>query len=199
MGDYRVRISVRNARLLRAIEAAGYRPGLAFAQAVGINYNAAVLPYLNLTRSPLNRQGLLRECAWSLCDFLGASPSDLWSDEQLQPLARNWSHADVELGQLQALLSQGAETNAPVRAASRAQAGRLLQEGMATLSQREAKVIHGRFFHDHTLEELATQFDLSRERVREIEAQALHKLRQDDCVTHALAGTADIIGGNADA
>ena len=68
MGDYRVRISVRNARLLRAIEAAGYRPGLAFAQAVGINYNAAVLPYLNLTRSPLNRQGLLRECAWSLCD-----------------------------------------------------------------------------------------------------------------------------------
>ena len=199
MGDYRIRISVRNARLLRAIEAAGYRPGLAFAQAVGISYSAALLPYLNLTRSPLNRQGLLRECAWSLCDFLAASPSELWSDEQLQPLARNWSHADVELGQLQTLLSRGGDTDEPVRAASRAQASRLLQQGMATLSRREAKVIHGRFFQDCTLEELATQFDLSRQRIMDIETQALRKLRQDDCVTHALAGTADVIGGNTDA
>ena len=39
MSDNRVRISVRNARLLRAIERAGHRPGAPFAAAVGISYS----------------------------------------------------------------------------------------------------------------------------------------------------------------
>ena len=43
MSDYRVRISVRNARLLRAIERAGHRPGAPFAAAVGISYYGALL------------------------------------------------------------------------------------------------------------------------------------------------------------
>lgn len=38
MSDYRIRITVRNALLLRAIEQAGHRPGAQFAEAVGISY-----------------------------------------------------------------------------------------------------------------------------------------------------------------
>lgn len=105
MSDYRVRVSVRNARLLRAIEQAGHRPGPQFANAVGISYSGALLPYLNLTRSPLTPDGLLRECAWALCDFLQASPSDLWSDAQLQPLQQNYSSVDLDADSVQSLVS----------------------------------------------------------------------------------------------
>lgn len=52
---------------------------------------------------------------------------------------------------------------------------------LENLSQREAKVLQMRFgigmSHDHTLEEVGRQFDVTRERIRQIEAKALRKLR----------------------
>lgn len=52
---------------------------------------------------------------------------------------------------------------------------------LANLSSREAKVLKMRFgigMHtDHTLEEVGRQFDVTRERIRQIEAKALRKLR----------------------
>lgn len=56
------------------------------------------------------------------------------------------------------------------------------QQLLATLTPREAQVVAMRFGigmdTDHTLGEVAQQFDLSRERIRQIEAQALSKLRR---------------------
>ncbi len=56
-----------------------------------------------------------------------------------------------------------------------------IEEILATLSPREAKVLRMRFGikmnTDHTLEEVGKQFDVTRERIRQIEAKALRKLR----------------------
>ena len=50
-----------------------------------------------------------------------------------------------------------------------------------SLTPREAKVLRMRFGiemnTDHTLEEVGKQFDVTRERIRQIEAKALRKLR----------------------
>ncbi len=55
------------------------------------------------------------------------------------------------------------------------------REVLATLTPREAKVLRMRFgidmSTDHTLEEVGKQFDVTRERIRQIEAKALRKLR----------------------
>jgi len=55
------------------------------------------------------------------------------------------------------------------------------QEMLDGLTQREAKVLRMRFGidmnTDHTLEEVGKQFDVTRERIRQIEAKALRKLR----------------------
>ncbi len=52
---------------------------------------------------------------------------------------------------------------------------------LAGLTAREAKVLRMRFGidmnTDHTLEEVGKQFDVTRERIRQIEAKALRKLR----------------------
>jgi len=57
-----------------------------------------------------------------------------------------------------------------------------------TLTQREAKVLRMRFGidmnTDHTLEEVGKQFDVTRERIRQIEAKALRKLRHPSRSDH---------------
>lgn len=57
-----------------------------------------------------------------------------------------------------------------------------VREVLDTLSPREAKVLCMRFgidtLTDHTLEEVGRQFDVTRERIRQIEAKAIRKLRQ---------------------
>ena len=55
------------------------------------------------------------------------------------------------------------------------------REVLGSLTPREAKVLRMRFGidmnTDHTLEEVGKQFDVTRERIRQIEAKALRKLR----------------------
>lgn len=69
----------------------------------------------------------------------------------------------------------------PVDFATAAGLGEATQEILATLTPREAKVLRMRFGidmnTDHTLEEVGKQFDVTRERIRQIEAKALRKLR----------------------
>ena len=59
---------------------------------------------------------------------------------------------------------------------------------LASLTAREAKVLRMRFGigmnTDHTLEELGKQFDVTRERIRQIEAKALRKLRHPSRSSH---------------
>jgi RNA polymerase primary sigma factor len=56
-----------------------------------------------------------------------------------------------------------------------------LKTRIHSLTPREAKVLRMRFgvemSTDHTLEEVGKQFDVTRERIRQIEAKALRKLR----------------------
>ncbi|MHB1531422.1 RNA polymerase sigma factor RpoD [Acidithiobacillus sp.] len=71
-----------------------------------------------------------------------------------------------------------APADAAVNAAIREVVEELLDNG---LTPREAKVLRMRFGigmnTDHTLEEVGKQFDVTRERIRQIEAKALRKLR----------------------
>ena len=57
----------------------------------------------------------------------------------------------------------------------------VVKEVLDSLTPREAKVLRMRFgvemSTDHTLEEVGKQFDVTRERIRQIEAKALRKLR----------------------
>ncbi len=70
---------------------------------------------------------------------------------------------------------------APIDSATFEGLCRSTREVLAGLTQREAKVLRMRFGidmnTDHTLEEVGKQFDVTRERIRQIEAKALRKLR----------------------
>ena len=70
---------------------------------------------------------------------------------------------------------------APVDAAMQAGLRDVVKDILDSLTPREAKVLRMRFgiemSTDHTLEEVGKQFDVTRERIRQIEAKALRKLK----------------------
>jgi len=76
---------------------------------------------------------------------------------------------------------EDASTVAPIDAAVNASLRDVCKGVLDTLTPREAKVLRMRFGiemnTDHTLEEVGKQFDVTRERIRQIEAKALRKLK----------------------
>jgi RNA polymerase primary sigma factor len=69
----------------------------------------------------------------------------------------------------------------PIEATTNTNLMETVRDVLAGLTPREAKVLRMRFGidmnTDHTLEEVGKQFDVTRERIRQIEAKALRKLR----------------------
>lgn len=76
---------------------------------------------------------------------------------------------------------EDANNVAPADAAMYTSLHEVTKEILESLTPREAKVLRMRFGidmnTDHTLEEVGRQFDVTRERIRQIEAKALRKLR----------------------
>lgn len=75
------------------------------------------------------------------------------------------------------------DNESPAEAATRAYMRQQIDEVLGELSDREAKILKLRFGLEdgkqHTLEEVGHEFDVTRERIRQIEAKALNKLRKN--------------------
>ncbi|UCH90778.1 MAG: RNA polymerase sigma factor RpoD [Nitrospirota bacterium] len=82
----------------------------------------------------------------------------------------------------------------PMDAANRYDLQRQIANALGVLTPREETVIRKRFgigdSTDHTLEEIGQYFDVTRERIRQIEAKALKKLRHPSC-SHKLRSLVD--------
>ena len=76
---------------------------------------------------------------------------------------------------------QDEEASQPAEAASYTMLREQLEEVLKTLTSREEQVLRMRFGltdgKAHTLEEVGKEFDVTRERIRQIESKALRKLR----------------------
>ena len=83
---------------------------------------------------------------------------------------------------------EDANMESPVDSATALGLEEATREVLANLTAREAKVLRMRFGidmnTDHTLEEVGKQFDVTRERIRQIEAKALRKLRHPSRSEH---------------
>ncbi len=85
-------------------------------------------------------------------------------------------------------LGEGASVGSPVDTATEEGLTEATKGVLSGLTAREAKVLRMRFGidmnTDHTLEEVGKQFDVTRERIRQIEAKALRKLRHPSRSEH---------------
>jgi RNA polymerase primary sigma factor len=97
-----------------------------------------------------------------------------------EPISMETPIGDDEDSHLGDFIEDGA-TLTPIDAAVYGSLRDVTAEILESLTPREAKVLRMRFGiemnTDHTLEEVGKQFDVTRERIRQIEAKALRKLR----------------------
>ena len=97
-----------------------------------------------------------------------------------EPISMETPIGDDDDSHLGDFIEDGANT-APMEAAMQAGLRDVVKDILDSLTPREAKVLRMRFGiemnTDHTLEEVGKQFDVTRERIRQIEAKALRKLR----------------------
>jgi len=97
-----------------------------------------------------------------------------------EPISMETPIGDDDDSHLGDFIEDGANT-APIEAAMQAGLRDVVKDILDSLTPREAKVLRMRFgiemTNDHTLEEVGKQFDVTRERIRQIEAKALRKLK----------------------
>ncbi len=97
-----------------------------------------------------------------------------------EPISMETPIGDDDDSHLGDFIEDGANT-APMEAAIQAGLRDVVKDILDSLTPREAKVLRMRFgiemASDHTLEEVGKQFDVTRERIRQIEAKALRKLK----------------------
>jgi RNA polymerase primary sigma factor len=97
-----------------------------------------------------------------------------------EPISLEYPVGDEDSSQLGDFI-EDIDAIEPMDAAAREMLREQVQSALSALSERERQVLELRFGlldgKDHTLEEVSNYFNVTRERIRQIEAKALRKLR----------------------
>jgi hypothetical protein len=187
VNEYRIKVTVRNNLILNAIENAGHKSVAAFCKSIGMSPQK-VTELIAMRKPPLNTNGEFSHMAKLLMDELCVAPTDLWTSEQLTlKLKRNTAQRDVSSEGMRAALGMHAEEmlelmkpDDPDETVLKHEMVKVVDEQLESLTPREALVLRMRFglgCEEHTFEEIGDKFDLTRERVRQIEAKALRKMK----------------------
>lgn len=181
--DYRIEVKVRNNWLLKKIEDAGYENVSQFCKAHKLD-PSRVGVFINLKLAPINENGKWNYTFKKIADALRCLPEDICPPQHLRnALKKNKASFDAGIEEVAGFLTGAQEDTRPAldRILSE-EAENTLYECMSRLTPREERVIRARFGmtpdgRERTLEETAKELNVTRERVRKIEAQALLRMR----------------------
>jgi RNA polymerase sigma factor (sigma-70 family) len=190
VNEYRIKVTVRNNLILSAIENAGHKSVSAFCRHVGIGITA-MTELIGMRKPPINANGEFNPIAKLLMEELCALPTDLWTSEQLTlKLARNSAQRSVSAEGMRAALGMHAEEMLELmkpddldESVLKHEMVTVVEEQLDSLTPRESKVLRMRYgigCEEHTFEEIGDAFDLTRERIRQIEAKALRKMKKPE-------------------
>jgi len=183
-GDLLVKSRLYNAVLHDAVKQSGLTQKQ-YADSLGFNVNF-LSQFITLRGSPWHKSGAPRQAAQKLAlhieiPFDELFPRSLYILRHLVPpefLQKRY--ASAELVPLLEARNVPALEN-PSSIYDRKEVEQLLEKTLCELTPREEKVIKMRFGmegKEHSLEEIGKSFNKGRERIRQIEAKALRKLRQ---------------------
>lgn len=182
MSDYRVTVRVQNNNILSMIQKRGYPSPLSLCNQTGFSYQS-LSKLINLRSMPLGHNGSLKPTVRNLCFVLKCVPEELFSDAQLETeLESNKRAVEVKEAEMRFMLGSKCESKLLEQSIMDERLPLAIENALDTLTPREKKVINMRFgvgesSRNHTLDEIASNLGVGRERARQIEAKALGKLR----------------------
>jgi RNA polymerase sigma factor (sigma-70 family) len=182
IGDFYAILKVQNGRIRQAMEDVGVSTASELARRAGQGATA-VGRLLNFKISPRRpTDGQWRRVTIDVCDALMVDPADIFPDHLTVTMDSNQIAGYVERGQIPH--ADHRKLPSPVEAAVAGELKEKIGKALETLTFREAEIIKllygvgdGR---EYTLEECATIFSITRERVRQIFAKGLRKLQHPE-------------------
>jgi len=178
MKDYRIKITIRNDRLLNAIEDKGIPSVKQFCTLYQLNYNS-IVKIISGKIKPLNNLGKPIRLVEQIIDILDISLEDAFTERQLKGFAKTNYEISVAEKELKQLVNP--VKNQEQKIIEQDVKLKILEAFSKRLSPREEKLIRLKYgFGDekeHTLYELSSKFRLSVERVRQIISKAQRKMK----------------------
>jgi RNA polymerase sigma factor (sigma-70 family) len=178
MKDYRIKITIRNDRLLNAIEDKGIPSVKQFCTLYQLNYNS-IVKIISGKIKPLNNLGKPIRLVEQIIDILDISLEDAFTERQLKGFAKTNYEISVAEKELKQLVNP--VKNQEQKIIEQDVKLKILEAFSKRLSPREEKLIRLKYgFGDekeHTLYELSSKFRISVERVRQIISKAQRKMK----------------------
>lgn len=173
-GEYAVKVSVRNALILRRMKALGIKSQAELARLAGLRV-MTVSTLVTLKKAPKNKlTGDWVDAAYALSSALQVEPEELWTErQQTMALKRNSYEVDMNEEEVQRLSTDGGVE----RLVLDKERTKVISKTLNSLTPREEYVVRRRFFDEDTLDDIADDMEVHRERIRQIEAKALRKLK----------------------
>lgn len=183
MQEYRIDIKVRNNIILQKIEQSGYKSVADFCHQNNFKYHSQLGEIINMKTSPLNSLGEFRPVIVKVAEALGCDPLDLFSDTQLHTILKT-NKRMIAVGEAEMKFMIEKENNQLLLEDSvlELQKSEAIEDVLEKLTPREEKVLQmryglGEYPREYSLEECGIEFGVTRERIRQMEAKALRKLR----------------------
>ena len=171
MKELLIEVRLKNNRLVERRRALGMSQSeLALAAGLSLQVYGGLETFRT---SPVNSSGRWSSPAQALANFHVIEPEELWP-EGLRSVARARTEKAVSIGELDRLLARR-ENREDFGLPERSEVQRMCVR--AHLTPREVEVVRKRFVDEETLEEIAGPLGVTYECVRQIEREALNRLR----------------------
>lgn len=102
MSDYRIRVIIRNNRLLKAMEAKGFKSAAQFERSYGFR-GYAMINLINGSIPPLDKNGEVKPFVKEILDILEINITDAFTEKQLQGFKKNTFTIEAKESQLMQL------------------------------------------------------------------------------------------------
>lgn len=180
MKDFLFTEKVRNNRILKAIESVNGSPGQIWCKDNGLSYTI-VNNLINMTISPLNAEGSLSKNAARLLEVVGKLPDELWSNEQLYPLERNFSNIEMDYDQVLSMIPAEQQFYPTgFSKIEKEQTKAILLHALSSLTLNEREVIIMKFYDELTDTQISKRLNLSKSRIAQIQNHAIRTLRSKE-------------------
>jgi RNA polymerase sigma factor (sigma-70 family) len=173
MSDYRIKVSIRNNRLLKAMEAKGFTSVSKFEKSYGFR-NYAMINLVNGSKPPLDKNGEIKPFVKEVLDILEINIKDAFTEKQLQGFKKHSFTVEAKESQLLQLVDarKPLEINLMQK-----DINKLIDNLLSSLPKQYEKVIRMYMFENKRKCEIASQLNLSSSRIDQIVEKGIEKLK----------------------
>jgi RNA polymerase sigma factor (sigma-70 family) len=171
--DYRVKITIRNNRILNRMEEKGYPTMTSFSKALGVSQNQ-IQGVISGKIKPISKKGTIISPVKTMLDALDLSLEDAFTERQLKGFNKNSFEVNMDENQIHSITSP--VKNTELLAMEQNVHSTLKNLMVKILKPRENMLIEKFYFENKSMKELAKESNLTRTRIDQIIKKALFKL-----------------------